>query len=51
MIGSYHERLDQTRYLGAVMLAKAYWILDDGSMMWDDHVRTAREHYQPAPKA
>ncbi|KAF3586183.1 hypothetical protein F2Q69_00028840 [Brassica cretica] len=45
------DLLDQTRYLGAVMLAKAYWILDDGPMMWDDHVRTAREHYQPAPKA
>ncbi|WZZ85902.1 hypothetical protein YC2023_114481 [Brassica napus] len=39
MIGSYHERLDQTTYLGAVTLAKACWILDDGSMIWDDHLR------------
>ncbi|KAF3558596.1 hypothetical protein F2Q69_00010626 [Brassica cretica] len=30
------DLLDQTMYLGAVMLAKAYWIVDDGSMTWDD---------------
>ena len=38
MIGSYDESLDQTIYLGAVMLAKACWILGDGSKIWDDHL-------------
>ncbi|KAF3494533.1 hypothetical protein DY000_02054242 [Brassica cretica] len=32
------DRLDQTRYLGAVMLAKACWIFDDDSKIWDDHL-------------
>ncbi|KAF2619961.1 hypothetical protein F2Q68_00040030 [Brassica cretica] len=32
------DLLDQTRYLGAVTLAKACWILDDGSMIGDDHL-------------
>ncbi|KAF3541825.1 hypothetical protein F2Q69_00024388 [Brassica cretica] len=32
------ERLDQTMYLGAVMLAKACWVFDDGSKNWDDHL-------------
>ncbi|KAF2596192.1 hypothetical protein F2Q68_00008823 [Brassica cretica] len=34
------DLLDQTRYLGAVTLAMACWILDDGSMIWDDHLKT-----------
>ncbi|WZZ79448.1 hypothetical protein YC2023_100020 [Brassica napus] len=44
MIGFYHERLDQTRYLGAVMLAKAFWIFDDDSKIWDDHLRLLRHN-------
>ena len=38
MIGSYQERLHQAMYLGAVMLAKACWIFDDGSKIQDDHL-------------